>query len=287
MAKEYLAGISFDGNFARIAVLRVKRSAIKVLDLIETERNPEDPNWFLAPFREKTKSLRLVDRISVALDDDEVIRHPFPLDTTLTSADRIEQVRWELSQVVDGFDAAGYVHDLHVLRQNEEQQVADALVVAVARPAVSALRDGLADVQLALHKADTRFFGGLYALSANYPDIGTDPVCLCASSERKFDCGLVQDGKVLRYVSVLSGDDHVVVSHVHELMNGIQASKLFLWGVPVPASLTEALAGALGCSVEFLNPFRRISLPGGVRRKRMIAGREHQFSAAIGCALLK
>ncbi len=287
MPKEYLAGISIDGMIARIAVLLAKSSGIKVYDLLEVTKNSEDPLWYLEAFRQKNKSLRHVTRVSIALDDAVVVRHAFPLDTSLTSADRIGHIRWELSQVVAGFDPAVYLNDLHILRQDAERQVAETLIVAVPRTVITTVRDLLGSAEIGLHKVDTRYFGGQYALITNYPDIGDAPVCLCAFGDEKMDAGLIENGRVVRYLSVSHGDEERLLDRMAIWLGDIRPGTIYLWGSPLPVGLADVLAEKFSSQTVLLDPFRRLKISGRLRRRRLIDGREHQFAAAVGCALLK
>ncbi|MBI4810535.1 MAG: hypothetical protein HY800_03660 [Ignavibacteriales bacterium] len=145
MAKEIIAGISVSGKLAHLAVFEIRETETKLLHIEEFTNTSGDELWFLSKvLNPNSRILKKITKVSVALDSASIVLHRFPMDITLTQAEQNEHVHWELSNFITDYQAKDYVYDLHILRLNAREQVADLLVVAVKRVKIYKIQEALA-----------------------------------------------------------------------------------------------------------------------------------------------
>src|ERR1700741_559522 len=134
MGKEYVAGLSMADGRAQLAVFEVKERETRLLHVEEYDANGQSSLWFLRGILEPhAKPVKKVTRVSIALEYSSVLLHSFPIDASLTQPEQNEHVHWELANIIPDYRANDHVCDVHILKTQARDQVAEILVVAVKR----------------------------------------------------------------------------------------------------------------------------------------------------------
>ena len=288
MSKEIVAGISYANETAQVAVLEIRKGDIRVLHLEEYKNDKTGDLWFLQNLiTRKEKTFKKISKVSVALDSASVVLHSFPIDSSLSQVERNEQVAWELSNLIRGFNGKEYINDVHVLQMHAQDHVADSFVVAAKRTDVFKIQHALADRKFELHIVDTNHFGGQYALLVNYPEVKMKTVALASVGEHRIDIGTLNHGRLTSYCYSKHSIEDEAVAFLSGFISKLPATDLFVFGTGIDSSLMRKLQTECSFVVTKLNPFRRLSVASSVRDFSALAGKEHHFGACVGVALRK
>jgi hypothetical protein len=285
MGKDYVAGVSFSGSAAQIAVLELRSGRTSVAHL-EEWTGGGSASWYLGPLLERRQKLyRKVERVSVAFDESQLIALTFPVDAALDHVERNRHIHWELSNFIADFSPKDFIVDSHILRTKAQEQLSELLVIAAQRSLVFGVQQTLADARFELGTADTRMFGGLYALLVNYPERKDLQSALVLLSGDRIDIGTVAHGRLTAYAQLQSGDDAQKAAFARSALQGT-GEGTYLFGDIAPSLMTSMLA-ELGPGAELLDPLRRLPVLSGFRDIDALAGQEYRFAPSIGVALRK
>jgi len=286
MSKECIAGVSYSGGVAHLAVFEIRERETKLLHLEEFINAGQNPTWYLEYILEpKNRVLKKIDKVSVGLDMADVLLHQFPLDTTLTRAEQNEHVHWELSNLVEGYQPKDYLYDLHVLNTDPQSQVAEVVAVAVKQLYIYKIQENLERRKIALHIADGAYFGAEQSLLLNFPEVKNKTIILLYCSHNRIDIGLEIGGKLARYRYGINTAPQGVIELVREVINELTLNEIYCCGPSVPSDLKPPLQEALGYKVLMVNPFRQMITTSSFIGFDTFAGLEHRFAAAAGLAL--
>jgi Tfp pilus assembly PilM family ATPase len=286
MGKEIVAGVSFSGNRAHIAVFDVRNNENKLLHLAELLSPKQSDYWFLDKvISPDLRILKKVTKVSVALDISSVVLHSFPLDTTLNQSEQNGHVHWELSNFIKGYQPKEYIYDLHSLRISARDQVADVLVVAIKRAKLFGIQSALESKKIELHIADTSFFGAEQTLLAVFPEIKLKTVGLILCDQNEISIGIVVNGRIVKFGYELQSSAESIISLFQSLKQEDIVTELYLCGASSSQELGAMLRNRLGIHVNMLNPFRRNITTSSYGDFKMFIGKEHLFAAATGVAL--
>ena len=285
MFDKFSAGVSYADQRAQLVILQIKKRKIKLRHVEEYARAEEQELWFLDPLlKRRTRVVRKTSKVSIALDNASVLLHSFPMDNSLNQVEQNEFVTWELSNYVEGYREKKYINDAHLLQTHVQGKVSELFVIAARRSLIFGIQEALSDQKFQLHITDTNHFGAQYALLVNYPDVRTKIVALAVLSGERTDLGILNQGKLVyyRYAPVSSPED--VLDFLQSQLRLYAADQIFLCGGAATDTLVEGAEQRLGIHAELLNPFKRLA---GGSLLRDLAGQEHRYASAVGCALRK
>ena len=286
MSKECIAGVSYSGGVAHLAVFEVRERETKLLHLEEFINAGQNALWFLEYILEpKIRILKKVEKVSVGLDMADVLLHQFPIDTTLSKVEQNEHVHWELSNLVEGYQPKDYLYDLHVLRANPQNQVADVIAVAVKQLYIYKIQENLERRKIALHVVDGAYFGAEQSLLLNFPEVKNKSIVLLYCSHNRIDIGLEIGGRLTQYRYGINTSPQGVIDLVKEVITETTLNEIYCCGPAVPSDLKLPLQEALGYKVLMVNPFRQMITTSSFIGYDTFTGLEHRFSGAVGLAL--
>lgn len=286
MGKEYVAGVSFVEGVAHVAVLMLRKGEVSVAHVEEFKDGRNGGVWYLHSLLEKSsKIFKKVSKVSIALDNASVALHTFPIDSSLTPADRQNQIDWELGNFIPNYLSRSSINDVHVLRTRAQEHVAELLVITAGKPTVVRLQQSLAHEGFELHMLDTNHFSGQYALSINYPEARTKSVLLASIGHDRVDAGMVNHGRLSSYsfTSVASADD--VASYLLKQTEASPGIDVIVYGTGIDTPMLNMLDEKFPGKLVRLNPFRMLPTASYFRDEGMLVGLEHRYTAAVGIAL--
>ena len=291
MAKESVGGVSFTNDRAQLAVLEVGGREIKVLHLEDLKKASDRETWFLeAAVEMRDKGFKVagkVKKISVALDNTSVFLHSFPLDRTMTAAEQIEHLDWELANYIDNYNTTDYVRDWHILGGDGSESVSNILAACVNRPMINSLSTDLSARGLELHVVDTNHFCALYALITNYPEVRDKNVVLATVDQDRIDAGRIANGWLVSYQYTLGSRIEEAADFIEGFSNRPEITDVFLYGLGPTSELFAKLKRSSRKSITILDPLRRLTLASSVTGVKSLASQANRFATAIGCALRK
>jgi Tfp pilus assembly PilM family ATPase len=288
MGKEIIAGISYSGNKAQIAVCEVRSKEIKLIYLNEFSGSAASNNWFLSKITSPDiRLLKKVSKVSVALDINSVVLHSFPLDTSLNQTEQNGHVHWELSNFIKGYQPKEYIYDMHTLRISAREQVADVLVVAIQRSKLFGIQSALESKKIELHIADTSFFGAEQSLYAAFPEVKSKTVALVLIDMNELSLGIIVNGRVVKFGHNHQATDENIIDLLQSIKEDEIVSEIYLCGSNASQDTGIALRNKLGVHVNMLNPFRSNITTSSYKDFKQFAGKEHCFAAGVGVALRK
>jgi hypothetical protein len=286
MSKECIAGVSYSGGVAHLAVFEIRERETKLLHLEEFINAGQNPLWFLEYILEpKTRILKKIEKVSVGLDMADVLLHQFPLDTTLSKVEQNEHVHWELSNLVEGYQAKDYLYDLHVMKADAQSQVAEVMAVAVRQLYIYKIQEHLEHKKIALHIVDGAYFGGEKTLLLNFPEVKSKSVVLLYCSHNRIDIGLEIGGHLARYRYGINTNPQGVIDLVKETISDTTLNEIYCCGPAVPSDIKMPLQESLGYKVLMVNPFRQMITTSSFLGYDVFSGLEHRFAGAVGLAL--
>ncbi|MBI5021940.1 MAG: hypothetical protein HZB59_10940 [Ignavibacteriales bacterium] len=288
MGKEIIAGISYSGNKAQIAVCEVRPKETKLIYLNEFSVSAGNDYWYLNKITSPDiRLLKKVSKVSVAFDINSVLLHSFPLDTSLNQSEQNGHVHWELSNFIKGYQPKEYIYDLHTLRISAREQVADVLVVAIQRSKLFGIQWVLESKKIELHIADTAFFGAEQSLYAAFPEVKSKTVCLALIDTNDVSLGIIINGRVVKFGHNQTTTPENIIELFQSIKEDEIVSEIYLCGSNASQDTGIALRNKLGVHVNMLNPFRSNITTSSYKEFKQFAGREHCFAAGIGVALRK
>ena len=287
MAKEFIAGISYDNETAQFAVLELQSDGIALHHLEEFQKSGNSEIWFLRPLTDKKNvSGGVITKAALTLDHRVVFLHQLPLDSSLTQPEQNQHVQWELSNYIEHFKPKEYITDIHVLRTQAKEQVLDILSVSVKRSHVFNIQQALDDHKIDLALVETNYFGAHHALLIVHPEVRSKPTALAGISKDRMDVGIITNGRLTKYHYVLTSSADEVVSQLTDHLKANNVSDLYLYGTQVSFELTKSVR-ASGLNSNLLNPFRKIHVSPSFRGFDKFIGQEHRFASCIGAVLRK
>jgi Tfp pilus assembly PilM family ATPase len=288
MGKEIIAGISYSGNKAQIAVCEVRSKEIKLIYLNEFSGSEVSNTWFLSKITSPDiRLLKKISKVSVALDINSVVLHSFPLDTSLNQTEQNGHVHWELSNFIKGYQPKEYIYDMHTLRISAREQVADVLVVAIQRSKLFGIQSVLESKKIELHIADTSFFGAEQSLYAAFPEVKSKTVALVLIDMNELSLGIIVNGRVVKFGHNHQATDENIIELLQSIKEDEIVSEIYLCGSKASQDTGIALRNKLGVHVNMLNPFRSNITTSSYKDFKQFAGKEHCFAAGVGVALRK
>ncbi len=288
MGKEFVAGLSFSDTAAQIAVLELRRDRVVVVHLGEYKNGQREELWFLESlFQSNGKLFKKVSKVSIALDNAEVVLHSFPMDSSLHHADRQEHTQWELSNFIQDFQPKEYINDVHVLRTHVQEHTVDMFVVVARRSLAQQVQRALGEHKYDLHLLDTNHFAGQYALAVNYPEVKEKTIILASIAEQRLDVGTLQAGKLIAYRYFISASSEENIKRLNEYCQQAGVNEVYIYGSGCTLAFTKALIAQRGLKITTVNPFRRVPITDALRETGIMLGQEHKFVASVGVALRK
>lgn len=288
MGKEIIAGISYSGNKAQIAVCEVRAKETKLQYLNEFSVSAVADHWYLNKITSPDiRLLKKVSKVSVALDINSVVLHSFPLDTSLNQTEQNGHVHWELSNFIKGYQPKEYIYDLHTLRISAREQVADVLVVAIQRSKLFGIQSVLESKKIELHIADTSFFGAEQSLYAAFPEVKSKTVLLVLVDMNELSLGIIANGRVVKFALGHQTSPDNIIELFQSIKQDEIVSEIYLCGSNALQDMGIVLRNKLGVHVNMLNPFRRNITTSSCKEFKQFAGKEHCFAASVGVALRK
>ncbi len=286
MGREYVAGLSAAEGRAQLAVFEKREGEFRLLHLQEDERRDETPLWFLRGLTDpQVRIVKKVSRVSVALEESSLFLHSFPIDTSLTRSEQDEHVAWELGNVRPGFDASAHVCDLHFLRTQARDQLADVLVVSIPRSLISGIQDAVHDRKIQLTGIDTQFFGFESSLLMNYPEVKEKTVALVRASADHTELGWEFHGRLIGYERALPPKPDAVVEKIRAQLPELPISDIYCCGASLSPEFRDTLAESLGLPVTLVNPFRRSVDVSPCEPFDRFSGKVHHLAPCAGIAL--
>ena len=288
MAKEIIAGIGVSDRVAHLTVFEVKEHKTKLLHLEEFTKSIEDDLWFLKQVADSgNRALKNLSKVSVAINANSAFLHLFPMDTTLTQPEQNEHVHWELANNIQEYHAQDFVHDIHTLKVQAREQVADVLVVAVRRSFLNKIQEFLTAKKLELYIADTNYFGAEQALYLNYPENKIRTFALICSAEQRVDVGIEKNGRLIHYGYTLSNSPDEIVKLMKRIAGDAAIDQILCCGSYVQPHLIDLIHNSTEIPVELLNPFRQFIKTSTFGEFNSFNGRKHRYAASTGVALWK
>ncbi len=287
MSKNIIAGISVSGKFAQFAVFKVSDKENKLIYIEEFSNNSGDDLWFLEKIIHPGKRfLKKINKVSIAVDSGSIILHRFPIDTTLNQAEQNDHIHWELSNFIPDYQPKDYIYDLHPLRINSREQVADVLAVVVKREIIFKIQEALESKKLKLHIADTSFFGAEQSLKINYPEIRDKVVALIYAEENHLDVGIEKGGKLIAYGYGLKTSADSIRKIVAEEIQELVLNEIYCCGPKMTSEIIHLLKNSFGINALYLDPFRFVKTS-SIKNSNGFNGRKHLYAACTGVALRK
>jgi Tfp pilus assembly PilM family ATPase len=287
MSKDIIAGISVSGKFAQFAVFEVRAKGNKLIHIEEFSNDSGDDLWFLEKIlRPEKRFLKKVNKVSVAVDSGSIILHRFPIDTTLNQSEQNDHIHWELSNFIPDYQSKDYIYDLHPLRINSREQIADVLAVAVKREIILKIQEALASNKLELFIADTHFFGAEQSLKINYPEIREKVVALIYAEENHLDVGIEKGGKLVAYGYGLNTSADLIRKIIAEEIQDLVLNEIYCCGPKMTSEIIHLLKNSFEINTIYLNPFRFVETS-SVKNLNNFNGRKHLYAACTGVALRK
>ena len=286
MARELRAGMSFSGDLAHIVIVEVIDGEIHLRQIDERPKATDDIMWFMEILKAvDRKTLSRLSRISISLDHSMAHFLRFPLDTTLSQVDQNQQVAWEFSQLLAEDEVKDLINDVHLLRTNAREQVADALAVGFRRSLVFRIQQVCGDQHLNLQFLDVNLFASEHALWYNHPELRARIVCLLEVSHSLSVASVLNNGRMTSYHSSFTSSSEEVVAFVRQLAQASDLTNIVAYGTALTYEMVKALRATFGSPVATLNPFRRLTIGAQTRNYEQFLGLEHRFVPSIGCAV--
>lgn len=286
MAREYRAGMSYSGDVAHIVVVEISDGDARLLQVEEHFRSAQDGLWFLEGLRAiDAKMLSKLSRLSISFDHSAAHFLRFPLDATLNQVDKNDQIQWEFSHILTSDELKDLVNDVHILRTNARDQVADTLAVGYRRSMVFGIQRSCLDRKINLEFLDVNLFASEHALWYNHPDLRAKTICLL---DVGFNCSVASvlaNGRLVEYYSAFTNTAEGVVAFVDGFVGLMPVSTIIVYGTAVTFEMIKALRAAFGNHVATLNPFRRLGISSQTRNYERYLGLEHRFVPSVGSAM--
>jgi hypothetical protein len=288
MAKKYVAGISVNASKAHLAVFRVKKDEVRLLHLEEITKTTGDSLWFLEPvLAPRTRKLKKISKVSIALDNSSVVTHLFPMDTTLNQSEQNDHVHWELSNIIPDYKATDYLYDLHILKIRAREQVAEVLVVAVNRSIITALQEALGKRKMELQIADMAFFGAEQNFTQQYPENRSKTSVLMYVTHGRVDIGFENNGRLANYSFSMDTTPASVAETLKRITENSSLHCVYCCGPSVSDQFIHGVQNALSVKVDTLNPFRMNIKTSTFKRFQEYSNTKYLYAAASGVALRK
>jgi Tfp pilus assembly PilM family ATPase len=286
MARDLIAGIGVAEGCAHLSLFERREDHNTLLHLQEYVDTTKDPFWFLEPILQpKSRWLRKVSSVSVALESSSLVFHQFPMDTSLSQPEQTEHVHWELGNFVREYQPKDYVSEVHVLQTNTNNQTADMMVVAAKRAWISQMEEMLGGRGCTLEIADAEYFGAEYALLVNYPETRGQRVALALVADHRVDVGIEDHGRLVKYGYALEGTAGAIVKMLKEQLFPGSLAGVYLCGPAVSQETTASIKESLGIRTSVLNPFLQEMKTSSFRGYDVFIGLEHRFASCVGIGL--
>jgi len=281
-----MLGIAVEDEYARYATFEVHGLRHILLHVDEYPRDNDSPCWFLQRISEpREKRYRNVSSVSVALGLSSIVTHAFPLDTSLTQAERNDHIHWELSSYVPEYNPQDYVTDVRVLRTAAQEQVSDLLVVAVSRPIVLEIQKFVSDQQLKMGTIDTTYFASEFSFQVNYADRRSKSVLLIVMHRTHAEIGWEANGKLVHFEKVRETSPAKIVQRIRRHLPDFPVSELYCCGEISNTEDVKTLQYELGIPALLVNPFNRLVKRSMWKTSQSLRGSEFLLNSCAGIAL--
>jgi len=288
MFKKYEAGVSFSDNTGQIVVLRTDRKPWRLCHLAEFRTKAVSPIWFLQPLLERdVKIYRKVKKVSIAIDYEKLFHCTVPVDSTLDSIARKEQIEWELSQFIPQESVREYVSDTHVLAKQSVEGTEDTLIVAATREFIKQLEGELHKYKFKTGIIDSSFFAAQTAAVLSHSEVQSQQLAIVGVFPRRVDVGILFGGTLYDYRAIGITSPREVPPVVDSALEQTPIESLCLYGMNIGSQLVDKLRETPGRKVFFLDPFKTLESDIDEQLMQQFRGREHVFAPAVGIVMMR
>jgi Tfp pilus assembly PilM family ATPase len=286
-AREIIAGASVDGPSLTFVGLEHRGDEIELLHAAVRQRpDQSDDLWFASALCDHISDARLrVSQVNVSLDADSALLLSFPLDATLTQAERNEHVQWELSHFIENYQPRDFISDLHVLETRSQDQSQYVLSVTVRRDMIFGLQRTLKDRGLTLGIVDVNPFASIAAISRGYPDIKKGTVAVVGIATSRIEATIVHEGRMTKYGYAYSREDPRSNPFLSDFLTGKRAGRVYFYGSARAREYLDIHRRTMRTPGVLVDPFHRLLISPAFPGFDRYMSQAFRFACAVGIAL--
>jgi hypothetical protein len=293
--RAYVALVERNDNTLQLAYINATREPVDVFHTEEEARSSagmHELQSILGDIAGKATSM------SVSLDMDSVLSYHIPYAAAASLGEMRDFVRLELQLHAPDTDPTLFHAVLHPLQSSPAARVQSALGVFIHPTAIDIAYYAARLANLPLKRLGSAQMDAHNAHSFSYPEHSDELVALCGIQSSCVDVSVVRGRKFLAAETVslegssigINGKMSVGAACKQTLDNAqaqlgqsIQAALLF--GTDLTKAALDETAQMLPCSVERLNPLRRLSTSLSQREREYCARIAHVLAPSVGSAL--
>jgi len=226
--------------------------------------------------------------ISFCLDSRWVLTHTFPIEETLSEAERADQLQWELSNYIERESYDSYVTATARLDDLPEVNAILLLSASARRELISVLRIAAAKLGLSLAVVDVDHFGAEHALRWNHPELDQETAVLLGLKSDSVSMTLFRNGKPVRFRTTDTLNGKTIRGVLDDFLSRNSGrdsprKKVYVYGEneKLPEFTMQSTADTV--SIELLDPMRHLELPRKLRKLDRTTF--HCYAPAVGIAM--
>ena len=207
------------------------------------------------------------------------------MDSSLTQVEINEHVDWELSNYIAEFRRNDFITDLHVLRTNAREQIADVLAVSLGKSFVFNVQSHLEQRKVSLGLIDIQYYAAESALIQSHPEIKSRQSLLVGLTPNRIDLGVLTNSKLIHYQYRPYRTADEGIDFLREITADYHDISLYVYGDGFSFEWQKLLRKQFGQKYMQLNPFRRMRISPAVSNFSRYLGSESRFACCVGSAL--
>jgi len=250
-----------------------------------------------------------LQNVIFTLDSQLTVVKKMPFDESLSEAELIDQVDWEVKEFSYSPED-NYIVDFNKLNHTSKRNASELIIVAIREQLINHLRKMFMAGKLKVRVIDLDVFAAARAIEVNYDLRIGDTVALVEINPTGFLFTIIEDkeyclsqetplAKLNLHGDSLEACDHDEITKVisKELRRIILDNKLgeniedinriFLYGDMVKDDILENLQNTYNIRIDRANPFRRLLFAPNVSVDENIWSRPETFTVCVGSALRK
>ena len=225
-------------------------------------------------------------RVAVTLGTSALFTHVLPVPAGQNDALLHKHARWDIAQFFPDLPEAGFISDVHLLDERNNEGTTRALSVSVRRDVARAIQHALEDQGLELHVLDGDHFSAEHYLTTRYRDGSTGCLLLMGLKRDRMDMSILRDGKLVDYSAWTECTPESCRAKIAESTDAYrQIRKVLLYGSRATPATIASLNSPAQADIEVLNPFAGMHLAPRNPLADHFLTMPHRFVPAVGAAL--